>query len=156
MYTLAYYNGILVCASEKKKLVKKYITKTRCSDPDNFIIVNKESLIGSEFDHELLEFDGRIISFLDYFMITHDFEIFMGESFDAFNNLEQMIDLVSNNIYDEFESVMKYYKAVIYNTNETRDKLRVEFIKNHYLWNYPINLYISLLNTYMDSIILPY
>ena len=156
MYTLAYYNGTLVCASEKKKLVKKYITKTRCSDPDNFIIINKESLIGEEFEHELIEFDGRVVSFLDYCWIKQDYSIFMGECFDTFNNLEQMMDLVSSNIYDEFELVTKYYKSIIYNTNETESKIRSEFIKKHYLWSYPINLYISLLNKYKNPTVLPF
>lgn len=147
MYKLAYYEGRLICISENIDYIKKYLKKNRSCSIKNITIYEKEKLYGNECDKEIIVSDDRYLTLLDYHLMLKDFDIFMDETWNSFNNIEEMRKYVKGSNRVILNDTTDIYRSIFFSKGgKEYMKLRSNYFKNHYLWDYPINLYLSVID----------
>lgn len=147
MYYLAYYNGILVCVSEKLKYIEKYIKINRHSYMDLIKLETREYLMGEECDKEIISYKDRICTVLDFKIITQEFEWFMDEAWVAFNNIGDMLSYSRGPVKDSLEESYEYYKSIFMAKDryDIQKDIQKRFTRDHEIWDMPMIPYLSML-----------
>lgn len=153
-YILAYYEGKLICVSRDIKDIKKYLKNNRNSSMNCISIEEKyyDEMSSEELNKEIITHGKRYLTILDYLIMITDFEDFMNSTWDSFNNMEEMKRYVkSGYCRDTLDDTVDIYRKIIYD-EKSFEKVKSNFFDSHYLWDYPLILYVKDLDHFSEIV----
>lgn len=154
IWYIGYYNNIPLCVSSKKKAVKSYLIDNRKLSPDQYVIEESHrDPTGS--DCELIKYCDRYVTTLEYRIIIRDFRIFMDNSYNAYENLNDMLNISSSSEDRRvLKSALNIYEDLFNPDNEISDPALIEilknYFKNHSIINMNMQTYLARLAAYPD------